>query len=789
MADGTIKIPIDIDDKNARETIKNLEDDVRDLENVITQTDSKKMTNLAESMTETADTVDNLKSKLEQLNSDETRIKVNIDEIKELGDFTTVDDKGQEISALQDYNNKLQQTRDKQVEIKNELNEQINLQDTQVRNANLFFDKTAKIKDKINEANTEKISKDLAKGSVESSKLSNNMKRASKSSGDLSKNVTKGVRSLTKTALALFSIRTIYGAISKLGRQAVNSTEQWAVSARSVFSAFSSGLSNALAPVIKSISNMLLTLMGYINAITQAFFGITLFSGKTSNNIGSSVGGAKKLNKELKKINASFDTAEVVSSQLDDNLGGTGGGGASIPPIEIPTPDLSKFKNIIKNMVKALDPFIKTIKSINFDPLIASSKQFGNSLINILGVIGNSFIRILNDSVAPFIKIMSEEIAPRFLILLSEILDMLAPQLEWFLVNMIEPLIKFLMTVFIPVSFHLLLDIIELLIPVMNALIEGFKLAWGAVEPFAKLVGGALLIALELVSNAVKFLTEELKKEDSALADLLKVIGFVIGIYLTFKTTAFVVGGVITGFTNIITVLTGAFNAVLAIIKIVATFFSGAFTGAILPIIALIALIGTTIVGVITNFEQFKQSVTSIVNNIMGVLSGFINFIVGVFTGNWGRAWQGVVSIFTNIVSGIANIFKLPINTIIDGINFFLRQLNKIKIPKWVPGVGGFGINLGQIPRLAKGGVLRQPTLNLAGEYAGARTNPEIVTPQKLLDERIALGLENLGNVGSNQPITIINKTYLDGKQVAESVNEYNENKDFNMNGGLLWNT
>ena len=65
------------------------------------------------------------------------------------------------------------------------------------------------------------------------------------------------------------------------------------------------------------------------------------------------------------------------------------------------------------------------------------------------------------------------------------------------------------------------------------------------------------------------------------------------------------------------------------------------------------------------------------------MLSGIIDFVGGVFTGNWARAWNGVKNIFSNIVSGFAGIFKAPINAIISGINSFIGGLNKIKIPNW----------------------------------------------------------------------------------------------------------
>ena len=47
--------------------------------------------------------------------------------------------------------------------------------------------------------------------------------------------------------------------------------------------------------------------------------------------------------------------------------------------------------------------------------------------------------------------------------------------------------------------------------------------------------------------------------------------------------------------------------------------------------------------------------------------------------------------------------FKTPLNAIINGINSFIRGVNRIKIPDWVPAIGGRGISIREIPRLKVG--------------------------------------------------------------------------------------
>lgn len=96
------------------------------------------------------------------------------------------------------------------------------------------------------------------------------------------------------------------------------------------------------------------------------------------------------------------------------------------------------------------------------------------------------------------------------------------------------------------------------------------------------------------------------------------------------------------------------------------------------------------------------------VNTIKGVFNGLITFISGVFTGNWSKAWDGVVQVFSSVFEGIKNAFKTPINWIIDGINSFIESLNELEVPDWVPGIGGLGFDFGTIPRLEQGGVLER---------------------------------------------------------------------------------
>ena len=102
-------------------------------------------------------------------------------------------------------------------------------------------------------------------------------------------------------------------------------------------------------------------------------------------------------------------------------------------------------------------------------------------------------------------------------------------------------------------------------------------------------------------------------------------------------------------------------------------------------------------------FTGIFDTVSKIIGNVIGVIEGIVDFIRSVFTGDWEGAWQAIVDIFDNIISGIAEIFKWPINALIDGINWFIDGINSIEIPDWVPIVGGFSFGIPNIPRLKVG--------------------------------------------------------------------------------------
>lgn len=200
-------------------------------------------------------------------------------------------------------------------------------------------------------------------------------------------------------------------------------------------------------------------------------------------------------------------------------------------------------------------------------------------------------------------------------------------------------------------------------------------------------------------------------------------------------------------------------------------------------------------------------AVADVVGGVIKALKGIIEFITGIFTGNWEKAWQGICDFFGGIWDGIIGLFKGIINIFIDlingliggivgGVNGIIRALNKIHIdvPQWVTdltGLTSLGFNLTeltppQIPRLAQGGYVgaNQPQLAMIGDN---KHEGEIVSPEsKLLEMAVkAAELTKEGNTDKELLITIIEllRAILDKdtgitdndifRSVKRSTNEY----------------
>lgn len=147
----------------------------------------------------------------------------------------------------------------------------------------------------------------------------------------------------------------------------------------------------------------------------------------------------------------------------------------------------------------------------------------------------------------------------------------------------------------------------------------------------------------------------------------------------------------------------------------------------------------TEVFGVIlgTKLNLFVGIVGGILSGLKGMLFGLIDFLQGIFTGNWKQAWNGILNIVFGIANGVIGVINGMISTVVNGINALFRLLSfNINLP----GGKSIGLSLPQftapqltpIPYLAKGAVIppKSPFMAVLGDQ---RHGNNIEAPEDLI--------------------------------------------------------
>ncbi|WP_294465489.1 hypothetical protein [uncultured Ruminococcus sp.] len=152
-------------------------------------------------------------------------------------------------------------------------------------------------------------------------------------------------------------------------------------------------------------------------------------------------------------------------------------------------------------------------------------------------------------------------------------------------------------------------------------------------------------------------------------------------------------------------------------------------------------------------FDTVFTTIGGFVSGLLEALGGLLDFVTGVFSGNWEKAWNGIKDFFKGIWEGIWSILKGIINLIIDALNCIWTGVYNV-VSGIVNGIGGIAGALGDIfgqdwhfsmpaeptliPKFAKGAIVKAPTLAVVGDNAGANTgDPEVISPLSKLQSMI----------------------------------------------------
>ena len=219
----------------------------------------------------------------------------------------------------------------------------------------------------------------------------------------------------------------------------------------------------------------------------------------------------------------------------------------------------------------------------------------------------------------------------------------------------------------------------------------------------------------------------------------------VLGDWATKNSTVFgIVAGAIAGIAAAVLIVNGAMTAWAAVTK--------AFTVVQMAFNAVMAMnpIGLIIIGIValvaaiaiayTKFEGFRNLVSAVFAGIKSAVAGTIGVVKALF--------DGVLGYYRAIFNGIATLW----NNTVGKLSF--------KVPSWIPGLGGKGFDVPNIPMLANGGIVTGPTLAMIGEGRG----PEAVIPLDRMGEFGMGGGNNVTiNVNGGDPQSVVNalRTYM----------------------------
>ena len=200
------------------------------------------------------------------------------------------------------------------------------------------------------------------------------------------------------------------------------------------------------------------------------------------------------------------------------------------------------------------------------------------------------------------------------------------------------------------------------------------------------------------------------------------VMAVINAIWSVIQTVATFIGNI---FQTVFNVVSGVFNAIWSVVQTVFNFIWTIVQNYVNFWITVWSTIFNVVSTVLTTIWNTIQSVF---NFIWGIISGVINSIISAFR-NVANIVKSVFTSVKNAISslfkGVVNIIKAPINGLIGLINGVIKGLNKIKLPDWVPAIGGKGINIPLIPKLATG------TNYVAGEGLAYLHEGEAVVPKK----------------------------------------------------------
>lgn len=416
-----------------------------------------------------------------------------------------------------------------------------------------------------------------------------------------------------------------------------------------------------------------------------------------------------------------FDQTIQALADMDDPLAQSQAGVALFGTMwEDLGPEVVTQLANIEDGAYATSDSMEELKDIKYDDLGSMMESLGRSVETLLLPLGEALIPLIQQIIEEILPVIEENL-PLLTDFISQLVSSLMPLVESLLPPMMD-LFNLLLPILIQFIEQILPPIIELLTTLL--------------PPIMKLVETLLPPLIDLFAALITPLAEILS---AILPPLIDVINMLL------EPIMALIDQLLPPLTELFKGLMPIFDALSPVIEFLGQLFSKVLGSAL-------------------------KATMPIVEGVMDVFGGLIDFITGVFSGNWEQAWNGIVNMFKGIFNLIPTIIEGVINGAIALINGIIWGINQLTGAIGIPAIPE--IPNVSLPRFHTGGIVDFAM----GEGPALLKDGEMVLTQKQQAELFALANGNYSDAANSSVIVVNSPLYLDGKLITDNVTKHQYN-------------
>lgn len=324
---------------------------------------------------------------------------------------------------------------------------------------------------------------------------------------------------------------------------------------------------------------------------------------------------------QYKETNGDVMASNRAHQQLSDTMAQIGA---------VAEPVLNSLIGLGGKLLEQLSPLIESVAENLAPALINICEEVAPIIVSML-----EQIMPLIEELLPFIAQLMEQLAP----IIVQIVEQLFPPL----LQIIQDLLPYFMQI-IQAIMPLFSTLVELLMPVIEMFIQLSSV----------LLNGLLAALTPIIEDLATFLNDLLTPLIPIISELCDTI----------------VGILQPVFEQLSPVISQVFDALRPVLNLLGEMLE-TLIPALVPVIEWLAQIFSEVLG------YAIEEVEKILEPISGIFNGIVDFVKGVFSGNWEQAWNGVVNIFKNVfnllptfVEGVINGIIWVINKLLEGVNW-----------------------------------------------------------------------------------------------------------------------